>query len=187
MPRRTRSAPRSRPTGSGRSRRRPPPPADLPGEEEPANPIASASAESAAKTEWPRNDGCRRPAAHASAMSTPKNWSSAKHVAARSSDERGDEELPGGAAPKEQQAAGASSAYSENFAAVTRCSSEPGAHEDPEQGAAEATQSGSAGRRGANPERSPSRSAASATTRRPVGEVEPEVGRAERPSRPAGT
>jgi hypothetical protein len=130
-----------------------------------ASPIASANADSAAKSEWPRNEGCRRPAAHASAMSRPKICSRPTNVAttlqatttpattshcARRLRIRGSDT--------------ASSAYSANFVAVTRCVSDCERAKIQSNSTAAAIQSASEGRSRAKPSRRPSRNATAATT-----------------------
>ena len=130
-----------------------------------ARPIASANADSAAKSEWPRNDGSRRPAAQASAMPSPKICSSPTNVAttlqatttaatsshcARRLRIRGSET--------------ASSEYSANFVAVTRCVSDCERAKIQISSAADAIHSASDGRSRAKPCRRPSRNATTATT-----------------------
>ena len=130
-----------------------------------ARPIANASADSAAKSEWPRKDGCRLPAAHASRMPTPKICSSPTNVAATL--HATTTAATTSHCSRRRRISGsdtASNAYSANFAAVTACVSDCERTKIQTSSSAAASQSQSDGRSRSKPFRRPSRRATSATT-----------------------
>ncbi len=112
-----------------------------------------------------RKDGCRRPAAHASAMWRPKICRRPKPVATTL--QATTTAATTSQSSRRRRTSGsetASSAYSENFAAVTRCVSDCERTATHTTRPVAAIQSGSAGRRGAKPVRRPSHNAKAATT-----------------------